>query len=447
MCGERLALPLLLLVSRTDPSHGYVLSRAPRAHQHAREVRFANRCSTRTTAGAQMCDHTNEADDQSLAASLGMVAMTANPATVYAKGCPSCESEWLAKSKETENSERERLAHERKAHAGAYLKEIWDYSMHMNLTQRQELALHPDLELRRFIIDSSTQPTALMEKVYNQTMVRVPYEQACYICGPEQAMLLRTLVALSRPRQCLDIGCFTGYASSAVTDAIPKEAKLTCLEVEPTWTEFAAELIGAERNVQFITAPAAQTLAAMEADGRVFDFITLDADKPMHDEYYNASLRLLRPGGLLIMFGMILFPTVEDQQAMELMHQKLPNDTRVSTAQLPVGCGIQIIVKDEGYSKDKPPLYYRSMRADGRVTGLASAPPLEGESAELEQRRYAAQSELAALERLVDSLDSPLGGAAVSGPGTEALSSMGLVALAAARRAAEEAAAEAEAAV
>ena len=31
----------------------------------------------------------------------------------------------------------------------------------------------------------------------------------------------------------------------------------------------------------------------------------------------NSTLRLLRPGGLLIMFGMLLFPTVEDQQALE----------------------------------------------------------------------------------------------------------------------------------
>lgn len=48
-----------------------------------------------------------------------------------------------------------------------------------------------------------------------------------------------------------------------------------------------------------------------EEQGRKFDFIVLDADKPMHGEYYNASLRLLRPGGLLVMFGMLLFPTVE----------------------------------------------------------------------------------------------------------------------------------------
>ena len=52
--------------------------------------------------------------------------------------------------------------------------------------------------------------------------------------------------------------------------------------------------------------------------------------------------------------------------------------------------------------------------------------------------------------RYAGSLGTPLGGAGSSGPGTEALSSKGLVALAAARRQAEEAAAamaaEAEAA-
>merc|ERR1719476_867605 len=99
-------------------------------------------------------------------------------------------------------------------------------------------------------------------------------------------MLLRTLVALSRPRHALDIGCFTGYASSAILDALPKQSMLTCLDIEPTWTGFAAELLEG-RNVSFVTGPALDSLAAFEADGRQFDFICLDADKPLHGEYYN----------------------------------------------------------------------------------------------------------------------------------------------------------------
>merc|ERR1719488_255824 len=95
-------------------------------------------------------------------------------------------------------------------------------------------------------------------------------------------------------------------------------------------------------------------LKRFEANGDQFDFIALDADKPMHGEYYNMSLKLLRPGGVLIMFGMLLFPTVEDQEAMEKLHGILPNDTRITTAQLPVGCGIQLMVKLEGTTPALP---------------------------------------------------------------------------------------------
>ena len=71
--------------------------------------------------------------------------------------------------------------------------------------------------------------------------------------------------------------------------------------------------------------------------------MSLDADKVNHADYVNSTLRLLRPGGLLVMFGMLLFPTLEDQEAMEKLHEILPNDTRITTAQLPVGCGIQLM--------------------------------------------------------------------------------------------------------
>jgi len=333
--------------------------------------------------------------------------------------CPSCEEEWLARSKEAESDEQIRLAQIRRDNMSQHSYEVWEYGQRMNDTQRQELALDPDVGLRNFIISSCTPPTPLMEKVYNATMRRVPYEQACYICGPEQAMLLRTLVGLARPRRALDIGSFTGYASSAILEALPEEADLTCLEIDKEYTRLAAQQM-AGKNVNFMVGQAMDALKRFEKEGRVFDFISLDADKPQHGEYYNMSLKLLRPGGVLIMFGMLLFPTVEDQEAMEKLHEILPNDTRITTAQLPVGCGIQLMVKKEG---------------------LTSARTVDA-AAQADRQRWLLESEIAAIDRYVDALGTSLGGAASSGPGTEALSSAGLVALAAARRQAEQAAAE-----
>ena len=295
---------------------------------------------------------------------------------VRPSGCTSCENEWLERSKAVEGEEQERLAELRLSNHSGFSYEMWEYAQRMNDTQRQELALDPDVELRNFIINSCTPPTPLMETVYNATMTRVPYEQACYICGPEQAMLLRTLVGLARPRAALDIGSFTGYGSSSIIEALPENAELTCLEIDRDYTRLAAQSLRG-RNANFMVGKAMDALKRFEADGKQFDFIALDADKPMHGEYYNASLRLLRPGGVLIMFGMLLFPTIEDQEAMEKLHEILPNDTRVTTAQLPVGCGIQLMVKLDGLT-----------------------PHLPLSEAELAQRkRWRLESELAAIDR------------------------------------------------
>ena len=198
---------------------------------------------------------------------------------VYPAGCPSCESDYLGRSKQAEQDEQERLASLRTGNQSGFSFEMWEYAQRMNDTQRQELALDPDVELRNFIINSCTPPTPLMETVYNATMTRVPYEMACYICGPEQAMLLRTLVGLARPRRALDIGSFTGYASSAILEALPEEAELTCLEVDRDYTRLAASQLGG-RQANFMVGQAMDALKRFEKQGKTFDFIALDADKP-----------------------------------------------------------------------------------------------------------------------------------------------------------------------
>jgi len=420
--GQSRIVPAFLLLASAS-SLAYVLPRVTPSPFHV-----ANAACERVAAGNARISAQVRMESPRTENARMEVAAPPDPATeeqpppVYPAGCPSCELDWLGRSKQAETDEQVRLAELRRTNISAFSYEMWEYAQRMNDTQRQELALDPDVLLRNFIIDSCTPPTPLMETVYNATMNRVPYEMACYICGPEQAMLLRTLVGLARPRKALDIGSFTGYGSAAILEALPKEGELTCLEIDRDYTRLAASQL-AGRNVNFMVGKAMDALKRFEATGEQFDFISLDADKPMHGEYYNMSLKLLRPGGVIIMFGMLLFPTIEDQEAMEKLHEILPNDTRISTAQLPVGCGIQLMVKLEGMNPDQP------LSAEELVS----------------RKRWQLESELAALERYEESLGRQLGGAGSSGPGTEALSSKGLVALAAARRQAEEMAAAAAA--
>ena len=55
-------------------------------------------------------------------------------------------------------------------------------------------------------------------------------------------------------------------------------AQLTSLDIEPEWTSLAGDLLQG-RNVEFMTGDARDSLAELEAKGRRFDFVSLDADK------------------------------------------------------------------------------------------------------------------------------------------------------------------------
>ena len=88
-------------------------------------------------------------------------------------------------------------------------------------------------------------------------------------CGPEQAMLLRTLVG-SPAAALLDIGSF-GLRVVAIAEAIPEDAELTCLG--STATTPASPRSSSRRNVNFMVGKAMDALKRFEEDRL---FIALD---------------------------------------------------------------------------------------------------------------------------------------------------------------------------
>jgi len=333
-----------------------------------------------------------------------MQAVSEAPPLVLPADCPSCEEDYLERSKEFETKELIRLRELAANDRDAYLAEVWRYGRLLSDYQRAQLMLGPDVATRKFILESSTPPTPFMDNVYRSTLQRVQYEDACYLCAPEQAMLLRTIAAFVQPRHALDIGSFTGYSSSAVLEAIPATAELTCLEAERDYARFGETQLS-ERNANFIVGKAMQALESFERQGRQFDFIVLDADKPMYKEYYEMALKLLRPGGVLVMFGLILFTSPEDQNAMDEMHKILADDERVNTVLMPVGCGLQLAVKKDSQTTRDP------------LSAVASD----------DRRQYSLESELAALDRAISGLRAA-NGPRNWGPGLDVPSSAALVA-------------------
>jgi caffeoyl-CoA O-methyltransferase len=101
-------------------------------------------------------------------------------------------------------------------------------------------------------------------------------------------------------------------------------------------------------------APALDTLAGLLREGGAesFDFAFIDADKEPIDAYYEASLKLLRRGGLIaidnvLWSGSVADPSVSDPDtsALRALNLKVRDDSRVDACLLTVGDGVMLARK------------------------------------------------------------------------------------------------------
>jgi caffeoyl-CoA O-methyltransferase len=170
--------------------------------------------------------------------------------------------------------------------------------------------------------------------------------------APEQGALMSLLVRLMGARRTLEVGTFTGYSSTCVALALPDDGQIVCCDVSQEWTDVARRAwadAGVAAKVSLRLAPATETLEKMLADGEAgsFDFAFIDANKRDYPAYYEACLRLVRRGGLIMLDntlrdGRVLEPQNEDDRAIAALNEQIATDERVDVAMLPMIDGLTL---------------------------------------------------------------------------------------------------------
>ena len=126
---------------------------------------------------------------------------------------------------------------------------------------------------------------------------------------PTQGKLLYLLTRLQRAVNVLEIGTLAGYSTIWLARALPSGGRIVTLESEARHADVARANLaraGILDRVDLRVGPALDTLAAIAAERRdPFDLVFIDADKPRTPDYIEGSLRLSRPGTLLIVDNII----------------------------------------------------------------------------------------------------------------------------------------------
>jgi len=214
------------------------------------------------------------------------------------------------------------------------------------------LALTDDLYA--YVVAEGVRESAAARRLREET-AKMP--MAVMQISPEQGALMQMLVRLLGARRTLEVGTFTGYSALVVAEALPADGRLIACDVSAEWTaigrRYWAEAGVAER-IDLRLRPAVETLDALLAGGDKgsFDFAFIDADKSNYDAYYERSLALLRPGGLIgidntLWSGAVIDAARSDADtaAIRAINRKIWQDPRVDMVLLPVGDGLTLARK------------------------------------------------------------------------------------------------------
>lgn len=176
--------------------------------------------------------------------------------------------------------------------------------------------------------------------------------------APEQGQFMGFLVQLLGVKKALEVGVFTGYSSLVVAMALPDDGQLIACDISDEYTAMARkywEKAGVAHKIDLRIAPALETFDQLIADGHSnsFDFAFIDADKSNYDNYYESSLQLVRPGGLIAVDNVLWSGRVanssEEQdnrtKRIDALNQKIHADERVSMSLLPIADGLMLAMK------------------------------------------------------------------------------------------------------
>ena len=133
-----------------------------------------------------------------------------------------------------------------------------------------------------------------------------------------QGKFLYVLARLVGARKVLEIGALGGYSAIWLGRALPPEGKVLSLEVEARHAEVAranVERAGLAERIEVRVGRALELLpqVAEEAGDASFDLAFIDADKSNNAAYFAWAMRLVRPGGAVVVDNVVRQGRVADE--------------------------------------------------------------------------------------------------------------------------------------
>ena len=208
-------------------------------------------------------------------------------------------------------------------------------------------------EIEKYINSYSLELNPIQKEIisYNESLGEIKRMQIAV----SQCHFLHLIIKISKIKNILEIGTFTGLSALSMSLALPDDGKLICLDKSQEKIKIANNFFKKakqEKKIKTIIKPALDSLIELNRNKKKFDLIFIDADKENNKNYYDQSISLLNPDGLIIIDNVLWHGEIVDKKnqdkltlAIRKFNSYVNNDKRTENIIIPLGDGLSVCRK------------------------------------------------------------------------------------------------------
>ncbi len=169
----------------------------------------------------------------------------------------------------------------------------------------------------------------------------------------EQASFMQILLSAARAREVIEVGTLAGYSAIVMARALPEGGRVRTIEISEKHAAFAREWAARSDvagKVEVHVGSGMDVLPSFESDSA--DAAFLDADKKSYPMYLEEAVRIVRPGGLILVdnalaFGQLLDsnPTDREVPAVRAFNDLMAAREDLQSVIVPLGDGLWVGVR------------------------------------------------------------------------------------------------------
>ena len=170
-----------------------------------------------------------------------------------------------------------------------------------------------------------------------------------------QCHFLHLITRVSKIKNVLEIGTFTGLSALSIALALPDDGSLIALDKNESTNNVAMNFFkkaNQEMKIKTIIKPALESLNDLKKNNKIFDMVFIDADKENYKNYYDISLSLINKEGLIIVDNVLWHGEVVDKTKNDRLtniirdfNSYVKDDKKTEQIILPLGDGFTVCRK------------------------------------------------------------------------------------------------------